>query len=171
MDPRDSTRETRKKSRWVQDLIKEKEEETTSEGMVHLEGRNQGVLVSKKSFTTVSSVPETKPYAGNAQTLKKKEESIHLEVELAEKLNEIQKSIADSQTRQTKMLNQILSLLTDYISNDVRRIANLEAENRYNKKVIEDMDQIKASLKTYKTLFWGFVAALIISIMVYLMRT
>ena len=94
-----------------------------------------------------------------------------MEVELAEKLNEIQKSIADSQTRQTKMLNQILSLLTDYISNDVRRIANLEAENRYNKKVIEDMDQIKASLKTYKTLFWGFVAALIISIMVYLMRT
>lgn len=168
MDPRNATREVRQKSKWVQELIKE-EEETAAQGKI-LEGRNQGE-VYRKSSIPASSALETKTSAGIVQTLKKKEESIHMELELYEKLNEIQKSIADSQTRQTKLLNQTLSLLTDYINHDLKKIVSLESDNRYNKRLSDDIEQLKNKLRTYQFLFWGFVVVIIVSIMFYLWLT
>lgn len=94
-----------------------------------------------------------------------------MELELYEKLNEIQKSIADSQTRQTKLLNQTLSLLTDYINHDLKKIVSLESDNRYNKRLSDDIEQLKNKLRTYQFLFWGFVVVIIVSIMFYLWLT
>lgn len=94
-----------------------------------------------------------------------------MEVELAEKLTEIQKSIEASQYKQTNLLNQTLHCLTDYINHDKIKIASLEAECRYNKRLSDDIEQLKNKLNTYQFLFWGVVAAIIISIMFYLWLT
>lgn len=169
MDPRDSNRGTRKKSKWVQDLIKE--EAVQPQEVEHVVGRNQSAVMEEKSTTDASSAHATKTSAINVPNIKKKEEDIAMEAEFAEKLSEIKRSIDDSQARQTRMLNQTLSLLTDYINHDVKKIVSLESDNRYNQKVLEDMDQLKTSLKTYKTLFWGLAAALMISVIIYLILT
>lgn len=169
MDPRDSNRGTRKKSKWVQELIKE--EPVVAQEVEHVVGRDQSAVMDEKSTTPASSVYATKTSAINVPNIKKEEEDIAMEAEFAEKLSEIKRSIDDSYIKQTKMLNQTLNLVTDYITQDLKKIVSLEAENRYNKRLSDDIEQLKNKLRTYQFLFWGFVVAIIVSIMFYLWLT
>lgn len=68
-----------------------------------------------------------------------------MEVELVEKLKDMQKSIEEGQNKQTRMLNQAINYLTDYINRDKIRIATLEVQTRYTQKELEDMNKIKES--------------------------
>ena len=97
MDPRESNRGTRRKSKWVQDLIKE--EPVVAQEVEHVLGRDQGVVMEEKSTTDASSAHGTKKSATNAQNIKKEEEAIAMEAEFAEKLKEIQQGIDSNQKK------------------------------------------------------------------------
>ena len=129
MDPRDSNRATRKKSKWVQDLIKE--ESVQPQEVDHVVGRDQSEAMSAKSTTDASYVPEIKTSATNALNTQKVEEDNHMEVELAEKLKEIQQGIEINQNKQIKILNQLFTSAKEVLDRDRVKIATLEADNRY----------------------------------------
>ena len=107
MDPRDSNRGTRRKSKWVQDLIKE--DLIVAPEVDHVVGRDQAVVMEEKSTTPASPPPGTKTSVTNAQSSRKEEESLAMEVEFAEKLKEIQQGIDSNQKKQLTVLNQIFT--------------------------------------------------------------
>lgn len=94
-----------------------------------------------------------------------------MEVEFAEELKKIKTSIAYYQDEQLKTLNLIYLKMKGDLDRSQVKIATLEAENRYNQKLSEDIKQLKTKLNTYQLLFWGFVVALTISFMVYFILT
>ena len=169
MDPRDSNRGTKKKSKWVQDLIKE--EAAQPQEVEHVVGRDQSEAMSAKSTTDASSVPEIKTSVTNARSLRKEEEDIAMEVELANKLKDIQQGIESNQNKQTKILNQLFTSAKEIIDRDKVRIASLEADNRYYARLSEDIVDLKKQLKKYKLLFWGTIGSLAVLLILYLLIT
>ena len=169
MDPRDSNRGTRRKSKWVQDLIKE--DSVQPQEVEHVLGRDQGVVMEEKLTTPASSAPETKTSATNVQNSKKEEEDTLMEVELAEKLKEIQQGIETYQIKQTKILNQLFTSAKDVMDRDRVKIATLEADNRYFAKLSDDNEALKKQLKIYKRLFYGIIASLTALLIIFLLLT
>lgn len=169
MDPRDSNRGTRKKSKWVQDLIKE--ESVQPQEVDHVVGRDQSAVMEEKLTTDASSAPETKTSATNVQNSKKEEEDTLMEVELAEKLKEIQQGIETYQIKQTKILNQLFTSAKDVMDRDRVKIATLEADNRYFAKLSDDNEALKKQLKIYKRLFYGIIASLTALLIIFLLLT
>lgn len=167
MDPRDSNRGTRKKSKWVQDLLKE--EIVQPQEADHVVGRDQSEAMSAKSTTPASSVPETKTSAIDAQSSRKEEEDTAMEAEFAEKLKEIQQGIEANQNKQTKILNQLFTLAKEVIDRDKVKIATLEADNRYYSRLSEDVVELKKQLKNYKRMFWGTIGSLTVLLIVFLL--
>ena len=169
MDPRDSNRGTRKKSKWVQDLIKE--ESVQPQEVDHVVGRDLSEAMSAKSTTDASSVPEIKKSATDAPNIRKEEENIHMEVELDNKLNEIQQGIDSNQKKQLNVLNQIFTKAKEVIDGDKVKIATLDADNRYYSRLTEDIVDLKKQLKKYKLLFWGTISSLTVLLIVFLIIT
>ena len=169
MDPRDSNRGTRKKSKWVQDLIKE--EAVQPQEVEHVMGRDQSAVMEEKSTTDASSAQKTKTSVTNAQSLRKEKEDIAMEVELVNKLNEIQQEIDSNQKKQLTVLNQLFTKAKEVIDGDKVKIATLEADNRYYSRLSEDVVGLKKQLKTYKKLFWGTIGSLTVLLIVFLLLT
>ena len=169
MDPRDSNRGTRKKSKWVQDLIKE--EAVQPQEVEHVMGRDQSAVMEEKSTTDASSAQKTKTSVTNAQNSKKEEEDTLMEVELANKLNEIQQEIDSNQKKQLTVLNQLFTKAKEVIDGDKVKIASLEADNRYYARLSEDIVDLRKQLKKYKRLFWGTIGTLTIVLILYLLIT
>ena len=169
MDPRDSNHGTRKKSKWVQDLIQE--EIVQPQEVEHVVGRDQSAVMDKKSTTDASSAHGTKKSATDAPNTRKEEENIHMEVELANKLNEIQQEIDANQKKQLTVLNQLFTKAKEVIDGDKVKIATLEADNRYYSRLSEDVVELKKQLKTYKKLFWGTIGSLTVLLIVFLLLT
>ena len=169
MDPRDSNRGTRRKSKWVQDLIKE--EPVVAQEVEHVLGRDQGVVMEEKLTTPASYVPKTKTSATNVQNSKMEEEDTAMEAEFAEKLKEIQQGIETNQNKQIKILNQLFTSAKEVIDRDKVRIASLEADNRYYARLSEDIVDLRKQLKKYKRLFLGTIGTLTIVLILYLLIT
>lgn len=169
MDPRDSNRGTRKKSKWVQDLIKE--EAVQPQEVEHVMGRDQSAVMEEKSTTDASSAQKTKTSVTNVQNSKKEEEDTLMEVELANKLNEIQQEIDSNQKKQLTVLNQLFTKAKEVIDGDKVKIASLEADNRYYARLSEDIVDLRKQLKKYKRLFWGTIGTLTIVLILYLLIT
>lgn len=169
MDPRDSNRETRRKSKWVQDLIKE--EPVVAQEVDHVVGRDQSEAMSVKSTTDASSAHGTKKSATIAQNSKKVEEDNHMEVEFAEALKKIQAGIEDNQKKQLNVLNQLFTYAKEVLDRDRVKIASLEADNRYYSRLSEDVAELKKQLKTYKRMFWSTIGTLTIVLILYLLIT
>ena len=169
MDPRESNRGTRRKSKWVQDLIKE--EPVVAQEVEHVLGRDQGVVMEEKSTTDASSAQGTKKSATDAPNTRKEDESIAMEVELVEKLKEIQQGIEINQNKQIKILNQLFTSAKEIIDRDKVRIASLEADNRYYARLSEDIVDLRKQLKKYKRLFWGTIGSLTVLLIVFLLLT
>ena len=164
MDPRDSNRGTRKKSKWVQELIKE--DTAVTPEVEHVVGRDQSEAMSTKSTTTASSAQGTKESAKNALNLKKKEENTLMEVELAEAIKKIRQDIKDAREEQFKMANLIYTTVKIQLDQYHIKNAQLEADNRYYSKVSDDVKELSKQLKKYKELFWGTIGTIIFSIIV-----
>ena len=147
MDPRESNRGTRRKSKWVQDLIKDTP--AVAQEVEHVVGRDQAVVMEEKSTTPASSAPGTKTSVTNAQSSRKEEESLAMEAEFAEKLKEIQQGIDSNQKKQLTVLNQIFTKSKEVIDRDKVKIATLEADNRYYARLSEDVVELKKQLKNY----------------------
>ncbi|MDD6043300.1 MAG: hypothetical protein PUB87_06055 [Eubacteriaceae bacterium] len=94
-----------------------------------------------------------------------------MEVELAEKLKEIQQGIDSNQKKQLTVLNQIFTKAKEVIDEDKVKIATLEADNRYYSRLSEDVVGLKKQLKTYKKLFWGTIGTITIVLILYLLIT
>ena len=169
MDPRDSNRGTRRKSKWVQDLIKE--DSVQPQEVDHVVGRDQSEAMSAKSTTDASSAHATKTSATNVQNSKKVEEDIAMEAEFAEKLKEIQQGIETNQNKQTKILNQLFTSAKDVMDRDRVKIATLEADNRYFAKLSDDNEALKKQLKIYKRLFYGIIVSLTLIMFTILLLT
>lgn len=169
MDPRDSNRGTRKKSKWVQELIKDNP--SVVQEVDHVVGRDQSAVMDEKSTTPASSAPGTKISAINVPNIKKEEEAIAMEAEFAEKLKEIQQGIETNQNKQTRILNQLFTSAKEIIDRDKARIASLEADNRYYARLSEDVVELKKQLKNYKKLFWGTIGSLITLLIIFLLLT
>ena len=169
MDPRDSNRGTRKKSKWVQDLIKE--EAVQPQEVEHVMGRDQSAVMEEKSTTDASSAQKTKTSVTKVQNSKKEEEDTLMEVELANKLNEIQQEIDSNQKKQLTVLNQLFTKAKEVIDGDKVKIASLEADNRYYARLSEDIVDLRKQLKKYKRLFWGTIGTLTIVLILYLLIT
>ena len=169
MDPRDSNRGTRKKSKWVQELIKE--ESIQPQEVDHVVGRDQSAVMSAKSTTDASSVPETKTSVTNAQSSRKEEEAIAMEAEFADALKKIQAGIEDNQKKQLNVLNQIFTKAKEVIDGDKVKIATLEADNRYYSRLSDDNEALKKQLKIYKRLFYGIIASLTALLIIFLLLT
>ena len=169
MDPRDSNRGTRKKSKWVQDLIKE--ETVVAQEVEHVLGRDQSAVMDEKSTTDASSAHGTKKFATDAPNTRKEEENIHMEVELANKLNEIQQEIDANQKKQLTVLNQLFTKAKEVIDRDKVKIATLEADNRYYAKLSDDNEALKKQLKIYKRLFFGTIVSLTVILIIFLLLT
>ena len=169
MDPRDSSRGTRRKSKWVQDLIKE--DPIEAQEVDHVVGRDQSAVMEEKSTTDASSAPKTKISAINVPNIKKEEEAIAMEAEFAEKLKEIQQGIDSNQKKQLTVLNQIFTKSKEVIERDKVKIATLEADNRYYARLSEDVVELKKQLKNYKKLFWGTIGTLIFVLILFLLLT
>ena len=169
MDPRDSNRGTRKKSKWVQDLIKE--ETVVAQEVEHVLGRDQSAVMEEKSTTDASSAQKTKTSVTIAQNSKKVEEDNHMEVEFAEALKKIQAGIEDNQKKQLNVLNQLFTYAKEVLDRDRVKIASLEADNRYYSRLSEDVAELKKQLKTYKKLFWGTIGSLTFLLIVFLLLT
>lgn len=169
MDSRDTNRGTRKKSKWVQDLIKE--EAVKPQEVEHVVGRDQSAVMEEKSTTDASYAHATKTSATNVQNSKMEEEDTLMEVELAEKLKEIQQGIDSNQKKQLTVLNQIFTKAKEVIDEDKVKIATLEADNRYYSRLSEDVVGLKKQLKTYKKLFWGTIGTITIVLILYLLIT
>ena len=169
MDPRESNRGTRRKSKWVQDLIKE--EPVVAQEVEHVLGRDQSAVMDEKSTTDASSAQKTKTSVQDAQSLRKEEEGIAMEVELVEKLKEIQQGIEINQNKQIKILNQLFTSAKEIIDRDKVRIASLEADNRYYARLSEDIVDLRKQLKKYNRLFWGTIGSLTVLLIVFLLLT
>ena len=169
MDSRDSNRGTRKKSKWVQDLIKEEVVQPLE--AEHVVGRDQSAVMDEKSTTPASYAPAIKKSATIAQSLRKEKEDIAMEVELVNKLNEIQQEIDSNQKKQLTVLNQLFTKAKEVIDGDKLKIATLEADNRYYSRLSEDVAELKKQLKTYKKLFWGTIGSLTVLLIVFLLLT
>ena len=169
MDPRDSNRGTRKKSKWVQDLIKE--EAVQPQEVEHVMGRDQSAVMEEKSTTDASSAQKTKTSVTIAQNSKKVEEDNHMEVEFAEALKKIQAGIEDNQKKQLNVLNQLFTYAKEVLDRDRVKIASLEADNRYYSRLSEDVAELKKQLKTYKRMFWSTIGTLTIVLILYLLIT
>lgn len=169
MDPRDSNRGTRKKSKWVQDLIKE--EAVQPQEVEHVMGRDQSAVMEEKSTTDASSAQKTKTSVTNAQSLRKEEEDTAMEAEFADALKKIQAGIEDNQKKQLNVLNQIFTKAKEVIDGDKVKIATLEADNRYYSRLSEDVAELRKQLKTYKKLFWGTIGSLTVLLIVFLLLT
>ena len=169
MDPRDSNRGTRKKSKWVPDLIQE--EIVQPQEANHVVGRDQGVVMEEKLTTPASYAPAIKKSATIAQNSKKEKEDTAMEAEFAEALKKIQEGIEDNQKKQLNVLNQIFTKSKEVIDRDKVRIASLEADNRYYSRLSEDVAELKKQLKTYKKLFWGTIGSLTVLLIVFLLLT
>ena len=169
MDPRDSNRGTRKKSKWVQDLIKE--EAVQPQEVEHVVGRDQSAVMDEKSTTDASSAHGTKKSATDAPNTRKEEEIIHMDVELVNKLNEIQQGIDSNQKKQLNVLNQLFTKAKEVIDGDKVKIATLEADNRYYAKLSDDNDALKKQLKIYKRLFFGTIVSLTVILIIFLLLT
>ena len=113
MDPRESNRGTRRKSKWVQDLIKE--ETVVAQEVEHVLGRDQSAVMDEKSTTDASSAHGTKKFATDAPNTRTEEQNIHMEVELANKVNEIQQEIDANQKKQLTVLNQLFTKAKEVI--------------------------------------------------------
>lgn len=94
-----------------------------------------------------------------------------MEVELAEKLKEIQQGIETYQIKQTKILNQLFTSAKDVMDRDRVKIATLEADNRYFAKLSDDNEALKKQLKIYKRLFYGIIASLTALLIIFLLLT
>ena len=169
MDPRDSNRGTRKKSKWVQELIKE--EPVVAQEVDHVVGRDQSAVMEEKSTTPASSAAKTRTSAINVQNSKMEEEDTAMEAEFAEKLKEIQQGIETNQNKQTKILNQLFTSAKEVIDRDKVRIASLEADNKYYARLSEDIVDLRKQLKKYKMLFLGTIGTLTIVLILYLLIT
>ena len=169
MDPRDSNRGTRKKSKWVQELIKE--DTVVTPEAEHVVGRDQSEAMSAKSTTDASSAHVTKKSATDAPNSRKEKEDTAMEVELANKLNEIQQEIDSNQKKQLNILNQIFSKAKDVIEQDKVKIATLTADNKYYERLAEDVVELKQQLRTYKLLFWGTIGTLTVLLIIFLLLT
>ena len=169
MDPRDSNRGTRKKSKWVQDLIKE--ESVQPQEVDHVVGRDLGVVMEEKLTTDASSAPAIKKSATIAQNSKKEEEAIAMEAEFADALKKIQAGIEDNQKKQLNVLNQIFTKAKEVIDGDKVKIATLEADNRYYSRLSDDNEALKKQLKIYKRLFFGTIASLTAILIIFLLLT
>ena len=169
MDPRDSNRGTRKKSKWVQELIKE--ESIQPQEVNHVVGRDQSAVMEEKLTTPASSAPVIKKSATIAQNSKKVEEDNHMEVEFAEALKKIQAGIEDNQKKQLNVLNQLFTYAKEVLDRDRVKIASLEADNRYYSRLSEDVAELKKQLKTYKRMFWSTIGTLTIVLILYLLIT
>ena len=169
MDPRESNRGTRRKSKWVQDLIKE--ETVVAQEVEHVLGRDQSAVMDEKSTTDASSAHGTKKSATDVPNTRKEEEIIHMDVELVNKLNEIQQGIDSNQKKQLNVLNQIFTKAKEVIDGDKVKIATLEADNRYYAKLSDDNEALKKQLKIYKRLFFGTIASLTAILIIYLLLT
>ena len=169
MDPRDSNRGTRKKSKWVQELIKE--ESIQPQEVDHVVGRDQSAVMEEKLTTPASSAPVIKKSATIAQNSKKVEEDNHMEVEFAEALKKIQAGIEDNQKKQLNVLNQLFTYAKEVLDRDRVKIASLEADNRYYSRLSEDVAELKKQLKTYKRMFWSTIGTLTIVLILYLLIT
>lgn len=169
MDPRDSNRGTRKKSKWVQDLIKEAS--VQPQEVEHVVGRDQSAVMEEKLTTPASSAPKTKTSAINVPNIKKEEEDIAMEAEFADALKKIQAGIEDNQKKQLNVLNQIFTKSKEVIDRDKVKIATLEADNRYYSRLSGDIVDLKKQLKKYKLLFWGTIGSLAFLLILYLLIT
>ena len=147
MDPRESNRGTRRKSKWVQDLIKE--EPVVAQEVEHVLGRDQGVVMEEKSTTDASSAHGTKKSATDVPNTRKEEEIIHMDVELVNKLNEIQQEIDSNQKKQLTVLNQLFTKAKEVIDGDKVKIASLGADNRYYARLSEDIVDLRKQLKKF----------------------
>ena len=94
-----------------------------------------------------------------------------MEVELANKLNEIQQEIDSNQKKQLTVLNQLFTKAKEVIDGDKVKIASLEADNRYYARLSEDIVDLRKQLKKYKRLFWGTIGTLTIVLILYLLIT
>ena len=94
-----------------------------------------------------------------------------MEVELVNKLNEIQQEIDSNQKKQLTVLNQLFTKAKEVIDGDKLKIATLEADNRYYSRLSEDVAELKKQLKTYKKLFWGTIGSLTVLLIVFLLLT
>lgn len=169
MDPRESNRGTRRKSKWVQDLIKDTP--AVAQEVEHVLGRDQGVVMEEKSTTDASSAHGTKKSATDAPNTRKEEEIIHMDVELVNKLNDIQQGIDSNQKKQLNVLNQLFTKAKEVIDGDKVKIATLEADNRYYAKLSDDNDALKKQLKIYKRLFFGTIVSLTVILIIFLLLT
>ena len=169
MDPRDSNRGTRKKSKWVQELIKE--ESIQPQEVDHVVGRDQSAVMEEKLTTDASSAPAIKKSATIAQNSKKEEEAIAMEAEFADAFKKIQAGIEDNQKKQLNVLNQIFTKAKEVIDGDKVKIATLEADNRYYSRLSDDNEALKKQLKIYKRLFFGTIASLTVILIIFLLLT
>ena len=94
-----------------------------------------------------------------------------MEVELAEKLKEIQQGIEINQNKQIKILNQLFTSAKEVLDRDRVKIATLEADNRYYAKLSDDNDALKKQLKIYKRLFFGTIVSLTVILIIFLLLT
>ena len=169
MDPRESNRGTRRKSKWVQDLIKE--EPVVAQEVEHVVGRDQAVVMEEKSTIPASYAPAIKKSATIAQNSKKEEEAIAMEAEFADALKKIQAGIEDNQKKQLNVLNQIFTKAKEVIDGDKVKIATLEADNRYYSRLSDDNEALKKQLKIYKRLFFGTIVSLTVILIIFLLLT
>ena len=153
----------------MQDLIKE--EAVQPQEVEHVMGRDQSAVMEEKSTTDASSAQKTKTSVTNAQSLRKEKEDIAMEVELVNKLNEIQQEIDSNQKKQLTVLNQLFTKAKEVIDGDKVKIATLEADNRYYSRLSEDVAELRKQLKTYKKLFWGTIGSLTVLLIVFLLLT
>ena len=169
MDPRESNRGTRRKSKWVQDLIKE--EPVVAQEVEHVLGRDQSAVMEEKLTTPASSAPKTRTSAINVQNSKTEEEDTAMEAEFADALKKIQAGIEDNQKKQLNVLNQLFTSAKEVLDRDRVKIASLEADNRYYSRLSEDVAELKKQLKTYKRMFWSTIGTLTIVLILYLLIT
>ena len=94
-----------------------------------------------------------------------------MDVELVNKLNEIQQGIDSNQKKQLNVLNQIFTKAKEVIDGDKVKIATLEADNRYYAKLSDDNDALKKQLKIYKRLFFGTIVSLTVILIIFLLLT
>lgn len=94
-----------------------------------------------------------------------------MDVELVNKLNEIQQGIDSNQKKQLNFLNQLFTKAKEVIDGDKVKIATLEADNRYYAKLSDDNDALKKQLKIYKRLFFGTIASLTVILIIFLLLT
>ena len=94
-----------------------------------------------------------------------------MDVELVNKLNEIQQGIDSNQKKQLNVLNQLFTKAKEVIDGDKVKIATLEADNRYYAKLSDDNDALKKQLKIYKRLFFGTIVSLTVILIIFLLLT